>query len=178
MAAAWDLDRRRTDAANAERFVVLFGEDVRYCPNLGWFLWDGKRWKKDELGDIDELARLVAESWRADVEALRAASKFGEMLMGERIVDLEKFANACESASKLRSIVKLAETALEVAISPNQLDARPWLLPVMNGTIDLRTGTLRARFSFRSHDVHRAGRLHTGGTVTAVGGVPGPRRRR
>lgn len=33
-----------TDLGNAERFVHRFGNDFRFCAELGWFRWDGRRW--------------------------------------------------------------------------------------------------------------------------------------
>src|SRR5258706_5993433 len=45
-------------------------------------------------------------------------------------------------------MVKVAETGPAIATTPDQFDRDPWLLNVQNGTIDLRTGTLK------SHDPH------------------------
>ncbi len=44
-----DLDRvcarfPMTDLGNAERFVHRYGNDFRFCAELGWFRWDGRRW--------------------------------------------------------------------------------------------------------------------------------------
>lgn len=33
-----------TDLGNAERFVHRYGNDFRFCAELGWFRWDGRRW--------------------------------------------------------------------------------------------------------------------------------------
>lgn len=33
-----------TDLGNAERFVHRYGQDFRFCAELGWFRWDGRRW--------------------------------------------------------------------------------------------------------------------------------------
>lgn len=33
-----------TDLGNAERFRRRFGQDFRFCPEIGWFAWDGRRW--------------------------------------------------------------------------------------------------------------------------------------
>lgn len=34
-----------TDLGNAERFVRRHGRDLRFCAELGWFRWDGRRWE-------------------------------------------------------------------------------------------------------------------------------------
>lgn len=33
-----------TDLGNAERFVHRHGHDFRFCAEMGWFRWDGRRW--------------------------------------------------------------------------------------------------------------------------------------
>jgi hypothetical protein len=38
-----------TDLGNAERFVHLYGDQVRYCQqNKSWYIWDGRRWERDQ----------------------------------------------------------------------------------------------------------------------------------
>ena len=34
-----------TDLGNAERWRVRCGDDFRFCAEIGWFQWDGRRWK-------------------------------------------------------------------------------------------------------------------------------------
>ena len=40
--------------------------------------------------------------------------------------------------------MKLAETEREIIVHPDELDADPWLFNTATGTIDLRSGDLRA----------------------------------
>jgi putative DNA primase/helicase len=54
---------------------------------------------------------------------------------------LAKHARASESETRIRAMVELAKS--EIPVSPDELDADPWLLNTKNGTIDLRTGQLR-----------------------------------
>lgn len=35
------------DTGNGQRFALYFGADALPVPRVGWFVWDGKRWKKD-----------------------------------------------------------------------------------------------------------------------------------
>lgn len=35
------------DFGNGRRFVIHFGKDIVYVAQVGWFVWDGCRWKKD-----------------------------------------------------------------------------------------------------------------------------------
>lgn len=34
-----------TDLGNAERWRVRHGDDFRFCDKIGWFNWDGRRWR-------------------------------------------------------------------------------------------------------------------------------------
>jgi putative DNA primase/helicase len=122
-----------TDLGNAERFVAHHGEDVRYCyPWRKWLVWTGARWERDEAGLVHRLAKetvrgIYREAAAAEDEDRRKA--------------LAKHAAASESEARIRAMVELAKS--EVPISPDELDADPWLLNVQNGTINLRTGELR-----------------------------------
>ena len=50
-----------TDVDNAERLIRRHGSKLRYCPQWKcWLLWDGQRWKRDESGEITELAKDTA----------------------------------------------------------------------------------------------------------------------
>ena len=49
-----------------------------------------------------------------------------------------------ESEPRLKAMLSLAEKEVGVPVAPEELDADPWLLNVANGTLDLRTGELRA----------------------------------
>ena len=52
-----------TDLANAKRFVARFGADVRFTPEKGWLVWDGRRWDADEKGlSVQRMATVVAAS--------------------------------------------------------------------------------------------------------------------
>jgi P4 family phage/plasmid primase-like protien len=57
-----------TQMGNAERFVHRYGQDFRYCAELGWFRWDGRRWLL--LGE--EPRALPAEVMQALMATVRA----------------------------------------------------------------------------------------------------------
>jgi putative DNA primase/helicase len=122
-----------TDLGNAERFAAHHGESVRYCyPWRKWLVRTGARWERDEAGQIHRLAK---ETVRA---IYREASEAEDE---DRRKALAKHAAASESETRIRAMVELAKS--EAPVAPDKLDADPWLLNVLNGTIDLRTGELR-----------------------------------
>jgi putative DNA primase/helicase len=122
-----------TDLGNAERFVRDHGEDVRYCyPWRKWLVWTGTRWERDDTGKVYKLAK---ETVRA---IYREASDAEDE---DRRKALAKHATQSEAEPKIRAMLELAKS--EAPISPDTLDADPWLFNTTNGTIDLRTGALR-----------------------------------
>jgi putative DNA primase/helicase len=122
-----------TDLGNAERFAARHGDGVRYCyPWRKWLVWTGARWERDDAGRVHQLAK---ETVRA---IYREASDAEDE---DRRKALAKHASASESETRIRAMVELSKS--ERPISPDELDADPWLLNTKNGTIDLRTGELR-----------------------------------
>jgi P4 family phage/plasmid primase-like protien len=126
--------RALTDLGNAERLIDRHSADVRYSAPLGWLVFDGARWQRDEAGRIVTLAKKTVR------DALREASDADDY---EQRKSLAKHALKSESAASLANMVQLAKTEEGVPIRVDDLDSDPWLLTVANGTLDFRTGELR-----------------------------------
>lgn len=124
-----------TDLGNAERFVHQHKENIRYCAlHEAWFIWDGKRWKRDPGIDVYFLARQTVRSIPKEAEQFED---------GDRRAQVLKWAAKSESWSKIRDMVKLAQSDPTVTIEPEEFDRNPWLLNCLNGTLNLKTGTLQ-----------------------------------
>jgi len=127
-------DFHPTDLWNARLFVRLHEHTVRYCERLGgWHVYDGKRWKRSESGEVERLAKDTVRQMY-EMAALEPN--------GARRTEIAKHATRSEAAGKLDAMLGLATTEAEVAVSPDAFDASPWLFNVANGTLDLRTGKL------------------------------------
>jgi putative DNA primase/helicase len=124
-----------TDLGNARRFAREHGENVRHVPAWRtWLVWTGQRWLRDESGEVNRLAaRTVAGIYRegADTSDRDAREK------------LIKHALKSESAAALKNMLAMAESLGGIPVLPSALDADPWLLNALNGTVDLRMGELR-----------------------------------
>lgn len=123
-----------TDTGNAERFAAQHVANVRYCHPWGkWLVWDETRWKLDDTGAVDRLAKATVRSIYEEAstcldDALRKA--------------LVSHARSSESAARRAATLKLAQSEAGVPVLPERLDKDLWLLNCRNGTIDLRTGKL------------------------------------
>jgi putative DNA primase/helicase len=138
-----------TDLGNARRVVARHGQDLRYChPWKTWLIWDGRHWAEDATGEV---VRRVKETqgvlYQSVASQIRELGEVGDDDERKKEADwlmrLLKHALAWEDARAIDRCLKLATSEPRVPILPADLDADPFLLNVLNGTIDLRTGRLR-----------------------------------
>jgi putative DNA primase/helicase len=132
---AADPNYEFSDVANARLLLDRHGHRLRYCPDWGtWLVWDNRRWARDATGQVERLAKQALDEALLDA-ALDADAKTRERRTREIV--------KCMRDHRIRAMVALAATEDEVPIRASELDADPWLLNVLNGTIDLRRGELR-----------------------------------
>jgi len=122
-----------TDLGNAKRLIRQHGENIRFCDGIGWLVWDGCRMRVDRMA-IKRCAQQTAEQIELEARADDLSKK-------ER-KKLEEWAHQSEFDARLNAMERRAEPL--ASISPDQLDRDPFLLNVRNGTIDLRTCSLRS----------------------------------
>lgn len=128
-------DIKLTELGNAERLVARHGGDLRFChPWRKWLVWDGRRWQPDATAEILRRAK----------ETVRAM--YGEAANedhGNRRTALVAWAFKCEREASINAMVSLAKAEPGVPVLPEDLDKNSWLLNVLNGALDLRTGELQ-----------------------------------
>ena len=128
-------EERLTDLGNARRFVRQHQGSIRYCYQLSaWLHFDGKRWIRDESGEIERRAKQTVEDIYAEA---------AEIADEEERKELRKHAMKSESAGRIASMIDLARSEPGIPVAVEDLDQDPWLLNVENGTIDLRSGVRR-----------------------------------
>lgn len=121
-----------TDTGNAERFAAQHADKAKYVTAWKtWLVWDGKRWRHDDRGMIDQLSKETARSLDLEVSA---------SLDDDERKRLRAHATKTESRAGRENMIALARS--ELAASPDDFDREPMLLNVTNGTIDLRTGMM------------------------------------
>lgn len=135
-----------TDQGNSFRLISRYGEDMRYTPGLGWLIWDGAQWNIDDLGQAIEFAKATARLIHDEATAVpkpgKGATKDEKAAYEFLVKALHGWAERSESITRTRALLDLAATDVAIAVSATNLDKDPWLLNVLNGTIDLRTGKL------------------------------------
>jgi putative DNA primase/helicase len=135
--AAWSANQSATfdmtETGNGLRFAVLHAGVARYCPDWNcWLIFDGRRWRRDNTCEADRLAFEVTRSMAAEAAAATDANYSKSLLA---------WANRCKSNHAQRAILDQAKKWL--AVTPADFDRDGDLLNLENGTLDLRTGTLR-----------------------------------
>jgi putative DNA primase/helicase len=119
---------RHTDEGNADRLVLLHGDEIRYShKQKEWLVWDGKRWRADEWGRVRRLAAGTVG------ETFHLAVKKGDQ-------KLESWTAATEKHNGIRKMIEATESRAGISVTTEELDRHPYLLNVQNGVIDLETG--------------------------------------
>jgi len=126
-------ERALTDMGNAARFARAAEGAVRYSPSSGWLTWDSARWRRDETGEVERLARDVVRA------IYREAAD--EADSGKRR-DIARWAATSESEPRLRALLSLAKSELGIATTADVFDREPMLLNTASGIVDLRTGEI------------------------------------
>ncbi len=125
-----------TEYGLARRFILKHYQNVRYCHTWkSWLIYDGRRWKRDEDGEIKRRMKEVTQA--IFDKGMRETDNSDER---DRLL---KFAIKCEALRIQENALKLAESEKEVASIASQFDRNTMLLNCSNGTLDLSTGILR-----------------------------------
>lgn len=148
---------RRTDLGNAQRLVREHGHDLRYVfAWRQWLVWDGRRWKIDDTGEIFRRAKQTVRKMFTEAVAevnemhRQLESSAGDGVMAPVLKARLSRANAAmkwavdsHSARKLENMVVLARSEPGIPVTPDLFDKDPMLFNVANGTLDLRYAVLK-----------------------------------
>jgi putative DNA primase/helicase len=114
---------RLSELGNAERLIYKQGKNLKYCNELEWLIWDGKRWEQDNKRTIESIASTTfRELYNSSNEAV------------------QQWAKRCEKrAVRMNSIL---DARPMVAVKKTQFDSHEFLFNCGNGVINLKTGEL------------------------------------
>lgn len=124
------------DTGNAERFVDLFGEQVRYCyTDKRWLWYDGRKWCTDMTGTVKRLADKAVACMAAEAKVYAQLDADEETDMAKAF---EKHMKSCRSNKSKNAM--LSEVMHHVPVLPAQMDRFKTVLNTPGGVIDLRSG--------------------------------------
>ncbi|MFJ9646711.1 phage/plasmid primase, P4 family [Streptomyces sp. NPDC101206] len=112
-----------SDAMNAHALVAWSDGRIKYAAGLGFYVWTGTVWERSEVKVRQEIHRMGA--------AL--------VLAGET-----QKARGFTMTTRIDALLTELRSVPTVHVDASAFDDRPHLLTFRNGTVDLRTGTLRA----------------------------------
>lgn len=116
-----DLPADPSEDGIALAFAERFHEKARYCHTTGaWFTFPGTHWRRDDS--------MLAFSWSRDL--CRDLNRLG-------VASLKKTATAA-------AVERAARTDRRLAVTSEVWDRDPFLIGTPGGTVDLKTGELRA----------------------------------
>ena len=127
----------RTDLGNAKRIALEHGKHLRFCQAWqSWMGWDSRRWERDRTRKAVRLAEETVRAMLAEAGGL--ADKKARRA-------LARHAMKSESNKSIAAMLELAKSDERISVVPEVFDGPStlFLLNVLNGTIDLRTGHLR-----------------------------------
>ena len=115
-----------TDAGNAERFVMRYGTEFRYCTEeKRWYTWREKRWEPIATEALYQAATDTVRTITGEINA-------NSVNAGE----LSDWRHRSQSRERITAMIDLARGYL--SISKGVFDRDPYLLNCNNGTLDLK----------------------------------------
>src|SRR5215831_8664244 len=113
-------DEPKTELGYARRLVHVYGDRLRYVPEWRrWLVWTGQRWAHDATGQSARWMKAIARRITADAMAIEGEQE------RKAAVNL---ARRGESSAGVSGALTLASTEETVVVTPDDLDADPFLL--------------------------------------------------
>lgn len=133
LSTAGPLPPHLSDRGNARLFVQLYRDQFRHVEGLGWFTWDGYRWKRSG----GEKAVL----WAAGEMAEDMAGTDPRRVFSDR--ELAAHKRKTLSTTGQKALLEQAKASPDLSVDPDTLDGDPYALCTPLGVVDLHTGLLR-----------------------------------
>lgn len=151
-----------SDMGNVEVFSRIYQNTLVFTDALGWLIWNGKQWQRNDHKAMmlaqDLSARMLKEAQKENRNALaKIADAQARYMETDDTADKDALeaaqseakaakaylshAKTLRSASRLKSMLDLSKPYF--LIKTDQLDANPFDLNTPAGIVDLTTGHLR-----------------------------------
>lgn len=127
------------DMGNANRFIDLFGSNVRYCyTEKKWYYYNDMKWCVDNIGVVLRMADKSVEAMKAETKLyIQADEESG----GDMTKNFERHMKTSRSNKSKKAM--LSEVEHHIPVLPAQMDKYRMALNTPNGIINLKTGEVR-----------------------------------
>ena len=147
-----DVQINLSDLGNAQLLAAIYGNELRYVPAWGaWAEWVGTHWRRHLHSDetaamkrsmrLGDLLRQQAPALRARIQASKDADE--HKALTDSLQRLVLWSQRSESRGVIIAARELLRHIEPMQSRIEEFDLDPLLLACPNGTVDLRTGTLR-----------------------------------
>jgi len=140
----------RNEDGDAELFIQLNRDNFTYDHvERNWYIWQEHFWRKDITGEcyraLDEVIRCYRAEYSALSKQVEESAERGQKDSSSQKVqgELLKRLRLLHSGKRKKNVLEIATWgAGSLGIDGTQWDQHPYLLPCLNGVIDLKTGEL------------------------------------
>ncbi|OKI24398.1 phage/plasmid primase, P4 family [Streptomyces sp. CB03911] len=130
-----------SDVLNAHALVAWSDGRIRYAPGLGYHVWSGRVWERDDV-KVRQLIHSMGAALTV-AAAKRRESRKEQGQEPERDCPISRAAKGFTMSRRIEDLMRELRSVPSVYVDPDEFDNRPELLTFRNGVVNLRTGTLR-----------------------------------
>lgn len=123
-----------TDIGNRDRFLDLYGDDLRYVEAWGWFTWSDRGWTPVSTLWVKNKIEEVADKLREEIEVI---------FDNNDIKEYAAWIKASESMARIDAVERAARQAPGLLRETDDFDKNPHELACLNGMVDLVNGQIR-----------------------------------
>ncbi len=141
---SWPVQNLTTHAAHAQRIRDHIGGDLCYSPNLGWLVYNGRFWQRDDKHATSTSARVATLTQAVRDESAALYNFAATLAKAGRAKDADAMSKAAkahgrhtkqiESKAFIEGALHLAAGLL--AVETELFDQKSWLIGFQNGTWD------------------------------------------
>ena len=135
-----------TEAAHAQRIVESEDGNLCYSPTLGWVIFDGRQWQRDDRHGTQTADRVAPLSDKVREEAKKIYGLAGNLVSMGRDGDAiamnkvaaahTRHARQVEGKDFVKGALHFASGHPQLRVAPDAFDQRPWILGFQNGVWD------------------------------------------
>lgn len=132
-----------SDVLNAHALVAWSDGRVKYAPGLGFHVWDGRVWERDD--SVVKVRQLIHSMGAAltVAAAKRREDRKEQGLEPEKDCPIARAAKGFTMSRRIEDLIRELRSVPSVFVNSDDFDSRPDLLSFRNGVVNLRTGILR-----------------------------------